>query len=161
MRRGHCDPASEIRPPKSPPTCAMPGKAGKSRCPLPDRAGPVGPEDAAVIATQFRDRYTRFFGRPVEGPEIEIVTLSVKAQTDLDRPQVTPLRSDEDTVAPTSVRDVFDPDKGEMLPHGLSNGTPWHRGNASAARRRLPKPKQRSSFRPHARRYAKAMAAST
>ncbi len=50
---------------------------------LPDRA--FTSDDRAMIEAAFRQRYAQFFGRAVEGPEIEFVTWSVKAQD--QRPQ--------------------------------------------------------------------------
>ena len=52
---------------------------------LPDRA--FTSDDAAMIEQSFRQRYAQFFGRPVEGPEIEFVTWSVKAQDQRPAPQ--------------------------------------------------------------------------
>ncbi|AEQ53779.1 hydantoinase/oxoprolinase family protein [Pelagibacterium halotolerans] len=54
------------------------GQGWEIPVPLPDRA--FGAGDAGMIAEAFKARYAQFFGRAVEGPEIEFVTFSVKAQ---------------------------------------------------------------------------------
>jgi N-methylhydantoinase A len=77
---------------------------------LPDR--PFTSDDVSLIRDAFLARYTQFFGRPVEGPEIQFVTFSVKAQ-DI-RPEGAQFALD-DTGTPVDVpatRAVFDPASG-------------------------------------------------
>ena len=79
-----------------------------------DPVEPVVEADRAPIAEAFRARYAAFFGRPVEGAEIEFVTFSVKAQ------DVRPAGSREDlvlqgaTVTTAQQRPVFDPAQGAL-----------------------------------------------
>lgn len=54
------------------------GQGWEIPVPLPDRAFTAADHD--MIADSFRTRYAQYFGRAVEGPEIEFVTFSVKAQ---------------------------------------------------------------------------------
>ncbi len=79
---------------------------------LPDR--PFGIEDAAVIAQAFRARYAQFFGRPVEGPEIEFVTFSVKAQDIRPDVQRQVLVAHGKPVPVVRSRPVFDPATGAL-----------------------------------------------
>lgn len=80
---------------------------------LPDRH--FTKDDKQMITDVFRDRYAQFFGRPIEGPEIEFVTWSVKVQ------EVKPEGEKFDVVLsgkPINVpetRAVFDPASGKEL----------------------------------------------
>lgn len=80
---------------------------------LPDRH--FTKDDKQMITDVFRDRYAQFFGRPIEGPEIEFVTWSVKVQ------EVKPECEKFDVVLsgkPINVpetRAVFDPASGKEL----------------------------------------------
>lgn len=88
------------------------GQGWEIPVPLPDR--PFVADDAKMIEQTFRQRYAQFFGRPVEGPEIEFVTFSVKAQD--VRPAVAQhvLVEQGTPVAVNQIRQVFDPAKGSM-----------------------------------------------
>lgn len=80
---------------------------------LPDRHFQAS--DRAMIEENFRARYAQFFGRAVEGPEIEFVTFSVKAQDvrpDGERHALISAGSSIDTPV---TRDVFDPAAGAPL----------------------------------------------
>ncbi|ANQ24674.1 methylhydantoinase [Vibrio natriegens] len=80
---------------------------------LPDRH--FTEDDKQMIIDAFRERYAQFFGRPIEGPEIEFVTWSVKVQ------EVKPEGEKFDVVLkgkPANVpetRSVFDPASGKEL----------------------------------------------
>lgn len=80
---------------------------------LPDRH--FTEDDKQMIIDAFRERYAQFFGRPIEGPEIEFVTWSVKVQ------EVKPEGEKFDVVLngkPANVpetRAVFDPASGKEL----------------------------------------------
>jgi N-methylhydantoinase A len=92
------------------------GQGWEIPVPLPDR--PFVAADAALLRREFQTCYARFFGRAIDGLdglEIEIVTLSVKAQDERpapDRHALVPGRIDE--TVPLS-RPVFDPARGRML----------------------------------------------
>lgn len=77
---------------------------------LPDRDFTA--DDKAMIEEAFKSRYAKFFGRAVEGPEIEFVTFSVKAYD--VRPEGERHTIDEagKTVAAPATRAVFDPALG-------------------------------------------------
>lgn len=79
---------------------------------LPDRDFTA--DDAAMIADAFCEKYAEFFGRAVEGPEIEFVTWSVKAQEVQAEPETVPLVSVGTEVPATETRNVFDPISGEF-----------------------------------------------
>ena len=80
---------------------------------LPDRA--FTQADTATIEGAFKERYAQFFGRAVEGPEIEFVTWSVKAQDVRPEVERVALRTDGAVVSTSASRDVFDPASGRWL----------------------------------------------
>lgn len=84
---------------------------------LPDRA--FAPADGEDIAHAFRDRYAEFFGRAVDGPEIEIVTWSVRAQDARPLPDSRGLDIAGAPVEPAATRAVFDPARGTDLPTAI------------------------------------------
>ncbi|MEO1330964.1 MAG: hydantoinase/oxoprolinase family protein [Pseudomonadota bacterium] len=88
------------------------GQGWEIPTPLPDRA--FEPGDAAMIEEAFRKAYAQFFGRPVEGPEIEFVTWSVYAHDIPPQPARAALIEDGPLVGTTRTRLVFDPAAGGM-----------------------------------------------
>lgn len=80
---------------------------------LPDRSFTV--DDAAMIEKLFKERYSQFFGRAVEGPEIEFVTWSVKAQDVRPEGEKVALTTGGSTIAAPATRAVFDPASGKEL----------------------------------------------
>ncbi len=93
------------------------GQGWEIPVPLPDRA--FTDVDRDLIAQSFRDRYAQFFGRAIDGPQIEFVTFSVKAQ--VSRPQGArhDLTLDGAPVATNDSRAVFDPATGAPLPTAI------------------------------------------
>ncbi len=89
------------------------GQGWEIPVPLPDRAFTAG--DRAMIETAFKERYARFFGRAVEGPEIEFVTWSVKAQDIRPAPARVALHADGKAAVAGAARAVFDPASGAAL----------------------------------------------
>ena len=84
---------------------------------LPDRAFTAG--DVAMLQGSFRDNYARFFGRAIDGLdglEIEIVTLSVKAQDERTAPERLAITTGTTLADAPASRPVFDPARGETLP---------------------------------------------
>ena len=84
---------------------------------LPDRAFAAADKD--MIKEAFRARYAQFFGRAVDGPEIEIVTWSVKVQDIQPAPDKVTLTKDGMMIGATLSRAVFDPATGAELPTAL------------------------------------------
>ncbi len=80
---------------------------------LPDRA--FTQADTAMIEVAFKERYAQFFGRAVEGPEIEFVTWSVKAQDVRPEGERFALETDGAIVPAPVSRAVFDPASGKTL----------------------------------------------
>jgi N-methylhydantoinase A len=80
---------------------------------LPDRAFTAA--DAAMIEAAFKERYAQFFGRAVEGPEIEFVTWSVKAQDVRPEGERLALEMQGAAVSAPETRAVFDPASGKTL----------------------------------------------
>ncbi len=89
------------------------GQGWEIPVPLPDRA--FAADDRAMIETAFKERYARFFGRAVEGPEIEFVTWSVKAQDIRPAPARVALDADGEAKPAGAARAVFDPASGRAL----------------------------------------------
>ncbi len=89
---------------------------------LPDRR--FSAADGALLRDLFRQNYTRFFGRPIDGLddlEIVVVTWSVKMQDRQGDPERHALRlTGTPTAAATATRAVFDPVGGAMLELGGS-----------------------------------------
>lgn len=71
--------------------------------------------DRAMIEEAFKTRYAQFFGRAVEGPEIEFVTFSVKAQDIRPEGERHALIAGDRPAGTAEIRAVFDPAAGELL----------------------------------------------
>lgn len=71
--------------------------------------------DAPAFKAAFEQAYTTFFGRPIEGPDVEIVSWAVKASSAL--PPVTKVEQIEAThhADPVAQRNVFDVLKGDFV----------------------------------------------
>ncbi|MDX3974917.1 hydantoinase/oxoprolinase family protein [Shinella sp.] len=89
------------------------GQGWEIPVPLPDRAFTAA--DAAMIEAAFKERYAQFFGRAVEGPEIEFVTWSVKAQDVRPEGERFTLETDGTAIPAPTTRAVFDPASGRTL----------------------------------------------
>jgi N-methylhydantoinase A len=79
---------------------------------------PFAPADAAVLKQNFQDSYARFFGRAIDGLdgiEIEIVTISVKAQGARNAPERIAMQDGASMLNIAQRRDVFDPAAGSFL----------------------------------------------
>jgi N-methylhydantoinase A len=72
-------------------------------------------DDKALIESLFRERYAEFFGRAIDGSEIEFVTWSVKAQDRRPEPEKVALVHDGKPAEIETSRDVFDPSEGAYL----------------------------------------------
>lgn len=71
--------------------------------------------DKKMIIDTFRQRYAQFFGRPIEGPEIEFVTWSVKVQEVKPKGENLAIVTDGKPIKILETRSVFDPASGEEL----------------------------------------------
>jgi N-methylhydantoinase A len=73
------------------------------------------PGDEARVKEAFERAYTRFFGRPVEGLPIEIVSWAVKAASEL--PPVEPVKeiAAAEAASPRGERRMFDADAGRFV----------------------------------------------
>ena len=89
------------------------GQGWEIPVPLPDRD--FTDADAADIEAAFKTRYAQFFGRAVEGPEIEFVTFSVKAQDMRPEGARHAVIDGGTPVAPATTRAVFDPALGQEV----------------------------------------------
>lgn len=86
------------------------GQGWEIPVPLPDRQFET--DDSDMIGAAFRERYAQFFGRAVDGPEIEFVTFSVKAQDSRPEDARESLTEDGGLIAASASREIFDPDFG-------------------------------------------------
>ncbi|MEJ6395442.1 hydantoinase/oxoprolinase family protein [Gymnodinialimonas sp. 2305UL16-5] len=68
--------------------------------------------DAATFQARFEEDYTKLFGRPVAGMDIEITVWSVNATTAAERPDRITLSEGGHTVPDTGTRAIFDPATG-------------------------------------------------
>ena len=96
------------------------GQGWEIPVPLPDR--PFAEGDVETLRTAFRDAYTRFFGRAIDGLdglEIEIVTWSVKAQDERPAPPRHDLTTGQRSGVAAPSRAVFDPSAGHSLPSAI------------------------------------------
>lgn len=80
---------------------------------LPDRH--FTQSDKQMVIDTFRQRYAQFFGRPIEGPEIEFVTWSVKVQEVKPEGEKLAIFTDGKPVKVLETRSVFDPTSGKEL----------------------------------------------
>ncbi|RQR32352.1 hydantoinase/oxoprolinase family protein [Burkholderia sp. Bp9143] len=67
-----------------------------------------GPEDRATFAELFTKAYTQFFGRPIDGLDIEIVSWAVKASSPLPPVERLKLVEGLDPVSTPKTRQIFD-----------------------------------------------------
>jgi N-methylhydantoinase A len=86
------------------------GQGWEIPVPLPDRA--FTSHDESMIEDAFRTRYAQFFGRAVEGAEIEFVTWSVRAQDIRPTGESYPLDLGGRPIDMQIFRTVFDPTSG-------------------------------------------------
>ncbi|TDR12476.1 hydantoinase/oxoprolinase family protein [Marinomonas communis] len=70
--------------------------------------GAYSEQDKAQLAEQFAATYTRFFGRPIEGLPIEIVSWTVKASSPMPEVEKVPSLADSKVVTSPIARQVFD-----------------------------------------------------
>ncbi len=92
------------------------GQGWEIPVPLPDR--PLTDADAPLLAGAFRAAYARFFGRAIDGLDgldIEIVTLSVKAEDQRPLPPLATLTTGDRAHHARQSRKVFDPAQGRPL----------------------------------------------
>lgn len=89
------------------------GQGWEIPVPMPDRA--FVDADKAAIEKAFRERYAQFFGRAVEGPEVEFVTWSVKTQEIRPEGEKFALDAGGQPASGHATRMVFDPASGKEL----------------------------------------------
>ena len=89
------------------------GQGWEIPVPMPDRA--FVDADKAAIEKAFRERYAQFFGRAVEGPEVEFVTWSVKTQDIRPEGEKVALNAGGQPASGHATRMVFDPASGKEL----------------------------------------------
>jgi N-methylhydantoinase A len=93
------------------------GQGWEIPVPIPDRA--LDDADATLIADAFRAGYMRFFGRAIDGLEIEAVTWSVKVQEVRPAPSRQSLILGGKAASTPITRAAFDPSSGTMLPTAI------------------------------------------
>ena len=89
------------------------GQGWEIPVPMPDRA--FVDADKTAIEKAFRERYAQFFGRAVEGPEVEFVTWSVKTQEIRPEGEKFALDAGGQPASGHATRMVFDPASGKEL----------------------------------------------
>ncbi|MBB4188468.1 N-methylhydantoinase A [Sinorhizobium terangae] len=89
------------------------GQGWEIPVPMPDSA--FVNDDKASIEEAFKERYAQFFGRAVEGPEVEFVTWSVKANDIRPEGEKFALDASGRAASGHPTRNVFDPASGKEL----------------------------------------------
>ena len=84
---------------------------------LPD--GAFAPGDAAALTARFEAAYARFFGRGIEGLDIEVVSWSVRASSPLPPAVRVAQASSRGAVTPNTTRPVFDAARRGFVDAGL------------------------------------------
>ncbi|WP_419709575.1 hydantoinase/oxoprolinase family protein [Pseudomonas sp. NFX224] len=80
---------------------------------------PFSNSDTAQFKTLFEAAYTQFFGRPIEGPDVEIVSWSVKASSPLMPVQPVEQINASHRAHEVSRREVFDVVSGGFVDAGI------------------------------------------
>ncbi len=87
--------------------------------PVPFTASRFDANSAAAIASLFEIEYERFFGRAIEGLDIEIVSWSVKASSPLPPVARITAVAEGAAVTPAGSRRLFEPAQGIFLDAGI------------------------------------------
>lgn len=77
--------------------------------------GRLGEDGAARLQSAFEEAYTRFFGRAIEGPDIEIVSWAVKASSPLPPVPRIAERGRQAQADPVGLRQMFDAGHGDFV----------------------------------------------
>ena len=83
--------------------------------PIPLQEDQALKPDAAIFESRFKEEYTKLFGRPVAGMDIEITVWSVNATTPRKQVLLIPQTDGNATVVSTGTRHVFDAAVGTHL----------------------------------------------
>ncbi|MBY4613039.1 MULTISPECIES: hydantoinase/oxoprolinase family protein [Rhizobium] len=84
---------------------------------------------AEAIAAAFEREYERFFGRAIEGLDIEIVSWSVKASSPLPPVERIPSVAEGGVVPPVKTRRLFEASQGAYLEAGIHERTTLRPGD--------------------------------
>ena len=87
--------------------------------PVPLTASRLEAGSAETVATLFETEYERFFGRAIEGLDIEVVSWSVKASSPLPPVARVPPVGEGGAVAPAKTRRLFEASRGTFLEAGI------------------------------------------
>ncbi|MGO8073252.1 hydantoinase/oxoprolinase family protein [Rhizobium leguminosarum] len=91
--------------------------------PVPLADGNFDAASAETIAASFEKEYERFFGRAIEGLDIEIVSWSVKASSPLPPVERVPSVAEGNVVRPGKTRRLFEASQGAYLEAGIHERT--------------------------------------
>ncbi|MCW1409852.1 hydantoinase/oxoprolinase family protein [Rhizobium sp. 1AS11] len=91
--------------------------------PVPFADGNFDSASAETIAASFEREYERFFGRAIEGLDIEIVSWSVKASSPLPPVERIPPVAEGNVVQPAKTRRLFEASQGAYLEAGIHERT--------------------------------------
>lgn len=97
--------------------------------PVPLQTETFDAGSAAKIAAQFEAEYERFFGRAIEGLDVEIVSWSVKASSPLPPVARVAVVAEGDVVAPSKSRRLFEAAQGAFLDAGIHERDDLKPGN--------------------------------
>jgi N-methylhydantoinase A len=91
--------------------------------PVPLADDNFDPASAETIAALFEKEYERFFGRAIDGLDIEIVSWSVKASSPLPPVERVPSVAEGNVVRPGKTRRLFEASQGAYLEAGIHERT--------------------------------------
>ncbi|AOF92704.1 hydantoinase/oxoprolinase family protein [Sinorhizobium sp. RAC02] len=87
--------------------------------PVPLDAEKFGAGSAGTLAVRFETEYERFFGRAIEGLDIEVVSWSVKASSPLPPAARVAAVGEGSVVTPAKTRRLFEAGQGTFLDAGI------------------------------------------
>jgi N-methylhydantoinase A len=84
--------------------------------PVPITIRDYGADDGPLFGKIFSERYEFFFGRVIDGLDVEIVSWSLRAASHIDPPPTVALTPKRRTVGRDVTREIFDIQEGRFLP---------------------------------------------
>ena len=75
--------------------------------------------DAATFRRNFDEQYTRFFGRLIDGLDVEIVSWSLRASSEVPASRSVTRTEGTQAVAPSGFRQIFDAQSGRFVEAGV------------------------------------------
>lgn len=87
--------------------------------PVPVEVRDYADADEATFRKSFDDQYTRFFGRLIDGLDVEIVSWSLRASSEVPPPSAVARTHGTRAVVPSGRRQIFDAQSGRFVEAGV------------------------------------------